>query len=320
VEVKRQFYRSLGVDKYYVLNEDLISQDHSCLEFETFLEKLSMSSKDIDSILESMRDYSGQYTKRPITQGCKNVAVGIGFVSIFEHCLQPFQLYTGVEYLGIKETMCEEFLPYFCRNGYQCIVIIRDPRDVLASANYPKTEKHFGNKRPSLFILRTWRKSVEFAHLLRGNPNFHFLRYEDLVASPYPELHQITSFLALDNFGENFFDEGIRDRDGNVWLANSSFEHNRSFISQESVGIHKSCLSVAEKIYVEAVCKHEMNWLGYERDDSIDPVRSIKEFRDEDIEFDQHMPAEFSSLPDNVSDEIDKLNSPSQFQKHSHVS
>ena len=71
---------------------------------------------------------------------------------------------------------------------------------IVASANYPKGEKFFGGKKPTHFILRSWRKSVEYAYSLKENENFHFLRYEDLVENPHRELDFITDFLDIPKF------------------------------------------------------------------------------------------------------------------------
>ena len=135
-----------------------------------------------------MDDYKWTIYKRDSKEVIINKDGFKNFLEMFDASLGFFSFDKKVKYIGVKEPICEEYLPYFCLNKVKNILILRDPRDVLASANYPKGEKHFGLKKPSLFILRTWRKSVEFMRLLADNENFHFLKYEDLVKHPYKEL------------------------------------------------------------------------------------------------------------------------------------
>jgi len=306
VEVKKQFLKSKGIDKYYALNDDSISRGYLTCDLDNFLANFSITHAEIERIFHSMRDYSGQYTKNEF-DSIGDSRSQHGFNNVIEKSLNYFLLKTELTYLGIKETMCEEFLPYLCETGYKCIVIIRDPRDVLASANYPRGTKHFGKKRPSLFILRSWRKSVEYVYSLQKHNNFLFLRYEDLVINPYFELNKITEFLGLDNFPEDYFENGIFDRNGKIWQANSSFRTKGSFISRESKGIYKKMLSTEEIDYAEAICKYEMDWLNYPRELGIVTARSIENFKDTGIEYNQYLPANYSSQSENILEELKRI-------------
>ena len=213
----------------------------------------------------------------------------------------------NTRYYGSKEILCEEYLPSMLNEGIKTIIIIRDPRDVLASANYPRGEKYLGNKKPTLFLLRSWRKSVDFTKYLTSNKNFHYLKYEDLVQNPYTELDKITKFLNVPDFELDFFEKGIYDQKGNLWSANSSLNDASSFISQKSVGAFKKVLSDKEIEYTETICRNEMLWLGYEFEAKInDPVKVIENYKDFNIEENPNLQSDFSSSIENVKYEISR--------------
>ena len=312
VEVKRQFLRSKGIDEYYALNDDFISRNYKARDLNNFLKNVSISHTGIETIFHNMREYSRQGTKGDFDHIC-DAGIQLGFKNILEKGLDFYRLDSDIPYIGSKEIMCEEFLSYLCEMNYKCIVIIRDPRDVLASANYPKGKKYFGEKRPSLFVLRSWRKSVEYTYLLRKNKNFRFLRYEDLVYQPYLELNKITTFLGVDDFPSDCFDKGIFERNGKAWQANSSFGNEGSFISQKSKDIFKEKLTTEEIKYAEAICKYELNWLNYPLEFGVSPIESIRDFRDTEIENNDHIPVNYSSQAENISKEIERAKSFSRF-------
>jgi len=300
--LKSIFLESLGIKKYYVLNDDFENMNFEQKDFDLFLSKLVVDKIWIKKAFENMINYSGQYTKNchlDISEINKEIH---GFLEIFEASLNRFNL-KNKKYIGSKEVMCEEFTPYLCRNRFKSIVVVRDPRDVVVSANYPKEDKHFGNKKPTLFILRTWRKSIDYLNYLRKNKNFIYIKYEDLVTDPYNTLNKITFFLDLEPFAKNHFDAGIYDRDGSLWQANSSFDTKTSFISSQSVGGYKKILSSDEINYIESICKYEMDLMGYTLD-TIPNKKIIKNFRDYFIESSEHLDKNYSSLDENVEKEL----------------
>jgi len=302
VSVKAIFLETLGIKQYYVLNDDIQNRKYEQSDFDTFLANLNISKEDIANVFIKMKQYSGQYTR---VQNCNLDMNDKYFHNMQEIYEESFNLFNvrNKRYQGSKETMCEEFLPYLCNNGVKSIVIVRDPRDVVASANYPKKDKYYGYKKPTLFILRTWRKSIEYVRLLRSNPNFHYLTYEGLVANPYGVLNQITTDLGVIPFERGCFDNGIYDRDGKPWMANTSFNSQTSFISSQSVGIYGNVLSDKEINYIESICKYEMEMLGYSM--ITRPNKAIiRHFRDYGIDESAHLNKNLSSLDDNIEQEI----------------
>lgn len=307
IEAKRRFLREKGIDKYYVLNDDLISRNYPQEEFNAYLNDFEISMPDIENIFKKMENYSGQCVKRD-HQSTDDESLLHGYNNVYEKCLEFYKVDKQATYLGVKEPMCEEFLPYLCENGYKSIVIIRDPRDVLASANYPKKVKYLGGKKPALFILRTWRKSAEYINSLKKNKNFYFLCYEDLVSHPYQELDRITDFLGVERFSPVSFEEGVFDRGGEPWLPNTSFELGETFISKKSKGIYTDVLSDEEIAYTEAVCGSEMEWFGYPVSADRNKRDIIMNFKDRDVADHVHLRADFSSQPGNVATELERVN------------
>ena len=307
IEAKKRFLQERGEDKYYVLNDDFISRNYPQKEFDAYLNGFEINRLDIESVFRKMESYSGQCVKSDHKPGAGQCLFH-GYKKVYGKCLEFFDVDKKAAYIGVKEPMCEEFLPYLCENGYKSIVIIRDPRDVLASANYPKKVKYLGSRKPALFILKTWRKSVEYINLLKQNKNFHFLRYEDLVNYPYLELDRITDFLEIERFAPASFDKGIFDRNGMPWLPNTSFELGDTFISKESKGIYKDVLSDEEIAYTEVVCGSEMEWLGYPLSTIRNKRDIIMSFKDRDIADFTHLHADFSSQAGNVAAELERVN------------
>ncbi len=305
VELKKIFLKKRGINKHYVLNETLNDNNYEMEEFNNFLESFQITKKKINTLFKLMKNYSGQLTKInkiDIDIGSKN------FIDLYRLLVENLSYTRGAYLYGSKEILCEEFLPYMTNNKIKAIIIVRDPRDVLSSINYPKEKKYLGVKKPSLFLLKTWRKSVDFIQYLNKNKIFHFLKYEDLVNNPYEELNRITNFLNIERFDENYFSKGILDQNKQLWSANSSYDNATCFISQKSAGAYKNILSKNEIAYTEAVCKSEMSWLGYDFEvDNLNQIEIIKSFKDYGVENHHHLSAGFSSQKNNIDIEIKRI-------------
>ena len=304
VYFKKFFMESLGHDEYYVLNDHVHEYKYTKDQFEKYLSSISIKEEFLSKVFIEMKSYSGQSIKPKSLNKLKLLENLIGFKEIYERALDCYEV-KNKTYIGSKEIMCEEFLTYFTNNGTKSIVIVRDPMDVLASPNYPRHKKYLGEKKPTLFILRTWKKSVKHINQLKNNKNFCFIRYEDLVCEPYKSLDKITNFLNLPAFKEHFFDDGIFNRDGSMWQANSSFNKSSNFISNKSINVFEKILSNQEINYVESICQSEMEVLRYQFNTTPNQ-EIIKNFRDYDIENSQHIAKNFSSLDNNIKKETEE--------------
>jgi hypothetical protein len=120
VEVKSRFLEEFGRRKYFVLNDDLISRDYTQENFDRYLTSLEWDTSDLSGIYNRMHAYSGQKTKTDfsIVEDSQSFH---GFCSVINKCLTLFKTNCDSHYVGSKEIMCEEFLPYFCDNGYKWV-------------------------------------------------------------------------------------------------------------------------------------------------------------------------------------------------------
>jgi len=162
---------------------------------------------------------------------------------------------------GCKEVFAEEYIPYFLQSGSRVILLLRDPRDVVASVFGGVGARYAGAGLPLLFVLRHWRKSVGFALAHLGNPNLKLLRYEDLVSQPAEQMAALADWLDLPPFPDPLSGP-LRDSTGAEWLSNSSHDPVHG-ISQDSIGRGLSALPGPLIRAIETLCGPEMHALGY---------------------------------------------------------
>ncbi len=282
VEAKRGFLAAIGEPRVrYPLGPLFLENRYQVEDLSSYLGRYRIDGETLLTWFESMAEFSGQYT-RFARDGVRSVVDGHSpgaFASTIAQLYRGFAS-KSADLFGGKETICEEFLPHFLDEGWKCLIVLRDPRDTLASLNYGRGPEYSGRLKPTLFNLRNWRKSVAFALHLERNPNFAWVRYEDLVARPVRCLNRIAKTLGVALFNAEHFAEGIRDQSGDVWEGNSS--HTRRVgIDKSSIGSHKKLLPEEVRDYVEATCFAEMRSLGYEVSISwAEVTRIISSFKD----------------------------------------
>lgn len=213
--------------------------------------------------------------------------------------------------MGSREVLVEEYVPYLVKNNVRCVIIIRDPRDVIVSLDYGRSDEFTGDHRPTLFNLRNWRKSMAFAYAMEGEACFRMVRFEDLVLKPVETLNNLARWLGLTPFNEQWWANGLLDENSNLWKGNSSFGDTQPF-NPQATGDHQQILPETTRLYIEAVCRREMLSLGY----AITPS-SIEECRERVAAFidpcvikrPEFLP-NYSSLPENIEYEIEQLKNP----------
>jgi hypothetical protein len=282
LEAKTAFFRNRGWERpSYPLGPLFLESRYRQADFDGHLAGWRVDASVMKAVFAAMDGYSGQYTRFDPA----------ALERVLER-LVPGDFAAGVSYLyralsdssaalcGGKETLCEEFLPYLLGRGFRCVVILRDPRDMLASLNHGRGREHAGRLKPTLFNLRSWRKSVAFALHLEGRRRFAWLRYEDLTSRPVEVLNRIASTLEVDPFTEDLFADGIRDRNGRLWEGNSSYAVQAG-ISDSSVGVHQKILPPGVARLVEAACYPELRQLGYPMSLEWDELPEVlRSFRD----------------------------------------
>ncbi len=175
--------------------------------------------------------------------------------------------------LGTKVSWCEEFIPALSRAfpNMKFVFPVRDVRAIVASQN--SLSGRLEGKRPLLFYLRHWRKSVNFLLLFASHPSlrnqrFLNLRYEDLIRDARAHLSAICDFLELE------FEEAICSSDNfttpdgsGPWQPNTSYVAGRGFYST-SLDKWRSILSLEQIDAISALAGPELSVMGYEVDDA----------------------------------------------------
>jgi hypothetical protein len=267
LQAKKDFLKQNNYNINYALLENYFNRkySYSYTDLVSFLSEYKPNEDDLNVALSNANDYKGQYRKFN-----NDEIASINSKSIFaEQLLALWQQMKNIKpsavVSGSKEILCEEFIPFLLSSGVKCILVIRDPRDVIASMNTGKGYEYTGDIKPTLFNIRNWRKSVAFGIEMSGNENFMQIKYEDLITSPETILNKIASFLEVSSYKLDYIKQGIKDEYGNEWKGNSSFaEFN--FIDASSAGGYKEKLSKTAIEYIESFCFHEMKYLNYTTD------------------------------------------------------
>lgn len=228
-----------------------------------FLSDFRVEKPIAEDVLRKQEDYSGVYN-RGIDDRAFLESYQAGTLLDFHrnYLKKNFLWNKKCAYIGSKETHCEEFIPYYLSNGVKCFLIVRDPRDVVASFTRKKGLVHGGDIRPLLFYIHNWRKSVAFAVAHQGNPDYMVMRYEDLVDDAETTLSQVASFLDVDSFPEQISQGALKDQSGNAWQGNSSFESYKG-VTGRSIGRYREQLPIETQRFIEATCYAELQYFSY---------------------------------------------------------
>ncbi len=270
--LKADFLRVQGVSDHRLktpLSDQQFENFYNGEDFADFLESRMLCQEGLAPILTAMVDYSGQYFK-PEEPLESLRAWDEGTLSGYlQHYFKTHQL-NAKKRIAWKETLAEEFIPYLTGKGFFVLLILRDPRDVVASLVRPGAEVHAGSPRPVLWAARQWRKSVAYSLRYSATDDVRSVRYEDLVSKVEAVTQEWADWLGAkspDNLTQ------LLDREGRVWPGNSSFAAY-SGISEGSVGQYTTVLSPSLQSFVEALCYSEMKALGYR------PTISLAEVED----------------------------------------
>lgn len=216
--------------------------------------------------------------------------------------LTELEMSGSEKFIGVKEVLAEEFLPYFVCKNVKCLNIVRDPRDVIASMSFGSGFEHTGFERPVLFDLKNWRKSVLISKMLEKSDFLLTIKMEDLLAEPENVMNSIYSFLGVQNLD---FHDLISRLNQSSWKGNSSFGDKTAF-DASAVGNYKKVLPEFVIKYIEAICHKEMAVMGYQRPNKSFDSSVISEYADpfeiKRSEFDN----KYSSLTQNVEYELQR--------------
>jgi len=303
---KEAFYRERGLHRRYPLEHLFLEGDYTAADFHEFLDRYVMSSAELDTIFAAMAGYVAEEWT-PQLLGMQAAFQAGTFMDIYHRlgdCIARIFSKLRLDYVGSKEVLCEEYIPYLLARGVKVILIIRDPRDMIASVNFRERDGFVGANRPVLFSVRIWRKSMAFALAYERHPGLHWLRYEDLVTDPMRYLNDIAAWLDIPAYAEDAFNNGVFDQKGQRWRSNSSFDPQQG-ISPAATGRYAQCLPGAVLAFIEACCRPEMLCAGYVPS-SADRFEAdaISTYRDPFPDIHGRFPVDYSSCAKHREEEL----------------
>jgi len=278
VEIKRRFFLGIGeTPGAYPLGDLFRETRYRAAEWLRFVSSLRIDRDELLRLLLESDGYSGQYSHfsaealRDVVSGAPAEAL-----PLLAHLWDSLAARDGVELVGAKEISCEEYLPALESRGIEALVVLRDPRDIVASLTTGRSAEYAGKARPLLFTIRHWRKSV--AAVLDRRAGRSSVRYEDVVIAP---VEALAACLARCGLNADLLEpERLRDARGGTWAGNSSYG-DRSGIDASSAGAFERVLSREVARFVEATCLPEMKCLGYSTtlggDEALDAIRAFVE-------------------------------------------
>ena len=277
-EVKNDFLLSSGQEPAkYPLSDCVFHNAYDIAAFEQYLEGYQLKQQALERLLRQLENYSGQQTRIKIDlDGTRSIQMR-GFSSCLSSLLREARNKSDCGFSGCKETTAEEFVPYLARQGWFVVLVIRDIRDVLTSANYGLGSNYTGQMKPALFNVRQWRKSVIFALRESRRPNVFLLRYEDLVGDPVGSQSRL--------YGKYLKWAEANDTESlsSQRIMKISRPENSSFGKADStVGRYKDFLDPGTLTFIESLCWHEMKAMNYNPDDSLEnQIPNISDYNDQ---------------------------------------
>lgn len=308
--VKQQFLNEKGLERRYPLEHLFLEDGYTPDEFSRFLDRFVLDDRHLDEMFKQMASFTAGVWTPEWMEYQSDVHPGTFWDVLCQLNEQIVKVFPreNAFYLGSKEPMTEEYIPYLLEKGAKIVLIIRDPRDIITSVNYSQ-KSHMGDSRPVLYTLRAWRKSVAFALGCESDPGFAWLTYEDLVKNTWSTLDAMTKNLGIDAYLDDVFSDGIRDQHGKLWKSNSSFEAI-SGIDVTALGRFSTCLPHEVIAYIEAACYPELKVLGYDfkllqKFES----KALTEYREPfSVLHDKFVSqVEYSSDPKRISDECKRI-------------
>lgn len=206
--------------------------------------------------------------------------------STYKDCIQYFLDTMGEVYghrqekdyccVAFKEVWSTEFYPALKKSfpTMKCIVIVRDPRAVLASKNAT------GEPYPYIFMGRQWRKlAILSAYIDNVYEDVLLLRYEDVVSRPEEYISKICSFIDIE-YNENLLDLALyKCGRGEPWKQNTSYKDTKSRrINARSMDKWKNTLDKRDVLSIEIFTHDWMRYFEYE------PINSEKEINNLNID------------------------------------
>ncbi|WNV84995.1 sulfotransferase [Umezawaea sp. Da 62-37] len=172
---------------------------------------------------------------------------------------------------GCKSTFTVDYVDEVLaeRPDARFVMLVRDPRDVAASARR-SVFCHYHPARTAALWARQQERGL--AALDRhGAAVVHLLRYEDLVSTPDKEVERLCTFLG-EPVEEAMFAHHTSPAARRTAALAESWRNAGAPITTTSVGAHRHRLTPAERAVVEQITGSAMSRLGYRVDPRHAPV------------------------------------------------
>lgn len=282
VDVKEVFLSSRGIKRNLPLGDGM---DESPVEASQFRDWL-MTHRFSDAEAQSLADHATVAKGGGGSEFAGRLSARAGtFFQIRENLLGQVAEYFGqaqTPVVGAKEVLCEEYVAAMCDADVKCVIVLRDPRAVIASANQGSYRESVGDRYPLLMLVRLWRKSVAHCLALQRVPGVSVVRYEDLVANPFDELRKLTTWLEIEEFPAGVVSGPLTDHAGEPWRGNSSFG-TKAGVDDTSSTAWRQRLAVGESQFIEACTVAELRSFGFEATLGEDEARNaIENFREDE--------------------------------------
>ncbi|OUU53234.1 MAG: hypothetical protein CBC25_01170 [Pelagibacteraceae bacterium TMED65] len=152
-------------------------------------------------------------------------------------------------------------------NNGKAILILRDPRSILASF------KRYTNAPTPLYLEAVFNAFDCMRHAIfyqnsSISKKIYVTRYEDFVKNPSNELNKVLRKFSLEKMTVSKFQESIWfDPYGSEWFSNSSFAKNepKKFDTKNAINRWRNNLSEHEIKMTEFICSAEMREFNYDR-------------------------------------------------------
>lgn len=307
--VKELFLEEQELRRRYPLGHLFREDGFQPPAFYAFLDRRILERRDLEAFFDRMEGYTDGLWTPEIMRFRDALRPGT-FYQVYRQlgrCIAELFPKPGARYLGSKEVLVEELVPYLLARGVTVLLVVRDPRAMISSLDFRDRDNLTGEHRPVLYSLRAWRKSVAIALASEGRAGFHWLRYEDLVTRNEEALGALTRFLGLAPYSTDAFAGGILDQYGKPWRGNSSFTDRRG-ISTASVRAFERKLPKEVVEYVETVCYPEMRALGYDFRvaEAFDPA-VLAGFREPFATIHSKFSRDYGRDPDRLTEERERI-------------
>ena len=207
--------------------------------------------------------WATHFDARGLYEAVKTRSLG----ALIRHIYETEARAQGKTRLFVKENHAYELLPFTLSHfpDARFVWLVRDPRDMALT--WKEAFVYGGVKAGSAMWLRDQRASRQVYGMLRDSGRILRVRYEDLVNHTTAELTRLCGFLGV-AYSEQmmqFHQKPVNRKNADHNIL-GGWKDLKNPITAAHVGRYRRDLDVDEIRYVEACCREEMRYFGYEPD------------------------------------------------------